>query len=282
MSPSATTIVLYLVFAVGAAAVFFLLPAGGRSRPGVATVFGLSALGALIAFLATRGIGGAEGVGYFFVFAIVALVAAARVVTHTRPVYSALYFVLVVVAVAALLVLSHAEFLAVALIIIYAGAILVTYLFVIMLAQQPGSPMYDRRAREPLLAVLASFTLMAAIAGRLVENPPVTVPHSAQAAATKGTDSRLGDGANGAGTRGQLTARPVADVPLPGAAPRGNSLEIGTIVMTRHVVTLQLAGVLLLVSMVGAIAMSRRKVDSEGWMPPRAPLGQAGREVKPF
>ena len=99
------------------------------------------------------------------------MLAASRVITHPKPVYCAIYFVLVVVAVAALLVLQQAEFLAVALIIIYAGAILVTYLFVIMLAHQGGSPTYDRRAREPFLAILAAFVLMAAVAGKAADLP---------------------------------------------------------------------------------------------------------------
>ena len=108
---------------------------------------------------------------YFSLFAAMAILAATRVITHPKPVYSAIYFVAVVIAVAALLVLQEAEFLAVALVIIYAGAILVTYLFVIMLAQQPGSPIYDRRTREPFLAVVVGFVLMAMIAGRAGELP---------------------------------------------------------------------------------------------------------------
>ena len=58
---------------------------------------------------------------------------------HPRPVYSAVYFVLVVLATTGLCVLAAAEFLAAALVIVYGGAIMVTYIFVIMLAQQaPG------------------------------------------------------------------------------------------------------------------------------------------------
>ncbi len=58
--------------------------------------------------------------------------------------------------------------LAAALLIIYAGAILVTYVFVIMLAQQPSAPAWDTEAREPLFAVLAGFLLIAALAGVMV------------------------------------------------------------------------------------------------------------------
>ena len=48
-------------------------------------------------------------------------------------------------------------------IIVYAGAILVTFLFVIMLAQQAGPSDADHRSREPLLATIAGFVLLGAI-----------------------------------------------------------------------------------------------------------------------
>lgn len=121
---------------------------------------------------------------YFWVFSAIAVVAAVRVVTHPRPVYSALYFVLSVLATAGLFVLLAAEFMAVALVIIYAGAILVTYVFVIMLASHAtsagggadregpitgarqdgtrGGPLteYDTVSREPLFASAVGFALM--------------------------------------------------------------------------------------------------------------------------
>jgi len=159
--------------------------------------------------------------------------------------------------VAALLVLQDAEFLAVALILIYAGAILVTYLFVIMLAQQPGSPIYDRRTREPFLAVVVGFVLMAMIAGRAGEFPV--------RAAEKAT---LADGGRNPGS----------------AAPQltGNTMAIGAVVTTKFVVALELAGVLLLISMVGAIALSRKRVTSDAIRAPHRTLGQIGKEVEPF
>src|SRR3954468_24233307 len=69
---------------------------------------------------------------YFWIFSAIALFGAIRVITHTKPVYSALYFVLTVFASAGLFLLVQAEFMAAALILIYAGAILITYVFVIM------------------------------------------------------------------------------------------------------------------------------------------------------
>src|SRR5688500_18822765 len=107
---------------------------------------------------------------YFWIFSLIALGGAVRVITHPRPVYSALYFVLTVFATAGLFVLLMAEFMAAALILIYAGAILVTYVFVIMLASQSTSPdarsgvrqvtEYDAVSRGPVVAASVGFALM--------------------------------------------------------------------------------------------------------------------------
>lgn len=250
---------MYLLFGLGGTGLYLLMPKTGRPQGGIGAAIGLLAVIGLLLVLGWKVMTGGAQAGYFHLFAAIAMIAAARVVTHPRPVYAAMYFVVVVVATAALLVLQSAEFLAVALIIIYAGAILVTYLFVIMLAQQSGSPVYDRRSREPFASILMGFLLMAAVAGRIGELPPREAP---------------------AATRTQISES------LPNgpstAAVAGNSYAVGVMVMTRHVAALQLAGVLLLVSMVGAIALSRKRVGSEIAEAPGRPLGQIGKEVPPF
>ncbi len=110
-----------------------------------------------------------SGIGvYYWIFSAIALAGAVRVITHPVPVYSALYFVLTVFASAGLFVLLEAEFMAAALVLIYAGAILITYVFVIMLASQARSPgttanvlsEYDAVSREPLAAAVVGFALM--------------------------------------------------------------------------------------------------------------------------
>lgn len=256
-----TAYILYLLFALGGAAVYFLMPRTERNWTLVGSVFGVAAVIGFLVLLATRVVASDGSRWYFCLFAAIALLGASRVITHPRPVYSAIYFVMVVVATAALLVLQSAEFLAVALIIIYAGAILVTYLFVIMLAQQPGSPVYDRRAREPFAAVVAGFVLMGAIAGRAGDLP--TPPSHA----TRVADVTAADGdANGS----------------PTLLATGNTLAVGQVVMTKYVVALEIAGVLLLVSMVGAIAMSRKRVADDGWRGPPRPLGEVGKGAEPF
>lgn len=249
--------ILYVLFALGAAAVYLMLPRGGRSKTVAGALLGVAALAALLVLLAARVIEPGSPKAFFCIFATVALIAATRVVTHRRPIFSALYFVLVVLAVAALLVLQEAEFLAVALVIVYAGAIVVTYLFVIMLAQQSESPVYDRQAREPLLAVLIGFLLMAAVAGQAG-----TLPDTVEQGSVLAT---------GSGQGGQ--ASPIAE---------GNTAAVGTAVMTKYVVVLEISGVLLLIAMIGAIALSKKKVPSEQVRTARKPLGQVGKEVAPY
>ncbi len=252
-----TPYILYSLFAAGAVAVYFRMPRAGESKLGVGAIFGIASLVGLLAVLHTRIAAPVDSRWYFYLFSTIAIAAAARVVTHPRPIWSAMYFILVVIAVAALLVLFGAEFVAIAVVIIYAGAILVTYLFVIMLAQQSGSPMYDRRAREPFAAVVAGFLITGVIAGKIAESPPALPSGVAQA-----SDMILADSAN--------------------APELGNTLAIGNMVMTRYVVALEIAGALLLISMIGAIALSRKNVPSEAFDGSAMPLGQLGKEVDPY
>jgi NADH-quinone oxidoreductase subunit J len=244
LSPN-TALLLYLAFAAGGFGVYLMMPRAERSTTAVGGLIAVASLLGLFALIGSRLSGAGGGSVYFYLFAAIAIAGAARVVTHPKPVYSAIYFVLVVIAVAALLVLLQAEFLAAALVIIYAGAILVTYLFVIMLAQQPGSPMYDRSAREPFAAVVAGFLLMGAVAGQ------------------------AGALSNGA-------------TPAPTSSIIGGTAAMGAIVTTKYVVVLEVAGILLLVSMVGAIALSRKRVPTEVVRTPRPQLGEIGKEVEPF
>lgn len=254
----------YAILTLGAAGVYLAMPQG-RARPGrVWAIVSAGALAGLLGFLAAM-LESTTGRDIFFLlFAAIALFGGVRVITHRKPVYSAVYFVLVVLASAGMLLLLHAEFLAVALVMIYAGAIMVTYVFVIMLAQQSGAPTYDVESREPVIAVGVGFLLAASIGGIALDksNWPTAIAAAGQPAATS-------DGV-------------IVETP----ADRPTVLDIGQALLTRHVVALQLAGVLLLVAMVGAIALvKRRLVDPEAVGPlahETGPPGEIGRHVDPF
>src|SRR5262245_39287508 len=100
----------------GAVGLYVALPRP-RVTLGSAALLLLGGAGALLLLVVQRAATPGSSIATFSLFSLVALVAGIRVVTHRKAVYSALYFVLVVVSVAALLVLAQADFLAVALVI---------------------------------------------------------------------------------------------------------------------------------------------------------------------
>jgi NADH-quinone oxidoreductase subunit J len=145
---------------VGAAAVFMLLPRpqGSRSLLLGGLLGGLALLGAVFLILRT-GVLSPESV-LFYTFAALAIVAGVLLVTQRNPARAALSFALVVLSTCGLFLLLAAPFLMAATIIIYAGAIIVTFLFVLMLASQTGITDADARTREPLLATALGFLLL--------------------------------------------------------------------------------------------------------------------------
>jgi NADH:ubiquinone oxidoreductase subunit 6 (subunit J) len=153
---------LVLALVAGAAAVYLLLP---RPRP-YPSLWGAAA-GAIALLVAGATI---VRVGLltpetllFYVFSGTSLLSGALLVTQHQPARAALSFALVVLSVSGLFLLLAAPFLAAATITVYAGAIIVTFLFVIMLAQQAGADNADSRSREPLLSTLTGFLLLGAL-----------------------------------------------------------------------------------------------------------------------
>jgi NADH:ubiquinone oxidoreductase subunit 6 (subunit J) len=143
---------------LGLAAVYLLLPQPGR-RPIIAGavlgVLALIATGVLLSAAAPS----VEGI-LFYVFSAIAIVAGVLLITQRNPARAALSFALVVLSTCGLFLLQAAPFLMAATIIIYAGAIIVTFLFILMLAQQEGRSDADYRSREPMLASVAGFLLL--------------------------------------------------------------------------------------------------------------------------
>ena len=111
----------------------------------------------------------------FWVFAAAAIACAMLMITSRNPVYAALWFALVTLSVCGLFLLQSAPFLAAATVIVYAGAIIVTFVFVIMLAQQSGATVYDQRSRQPLVATVAAFVVLGALFGTLKSAPRRTM-----------------------------------------------------------------------------------------------------------
>jgi NADH-quinone oxidoreductase subunit J len=166
----------------------------------------------------------------FFTFAAAAIVCAILMITNRNPVYSALWFALATLSVCGLFLLQFAPFLAAATVIIYAGAIVVTFVFVIMLAQQSGAAAYDQRSRQPLAATVAAFVLLGALLS--------TLPHAEMAPATVVANP---------------LSRPAEDESLASMHALGRSL------FGDYLFAVELAGTLLLVATIGAIAIAPRR-----------------------
>jgi NADH:ubiquinone oxidoreductase subunit 6 (subunit J) len=154
---------------LGFAAIYLLLPKARRSKPilggalaALALVFGAAVLIRTDTFAIESLL--------FFAFAGAAIVAGVLMIAQSNPVHAALSFALVVLSTCGLFLLLAAPFLMAATIIIYAGAIVVTFLFVIMLAQQEGVSNADQRSREPFLASLAGGVLLASLLCVLQKN----------------------------------------------------------------------------------------------------------------
>jgi len=274
-----TPLALYIASVVGAVGLILCMPKRRGNLGKLGAVLAAAALGGLWLFIrqVSGPLGFPEGTGpFYFIFSAIAIGAAGRVITHTRPVYAALWFVMVILASAGLFLTLAAEFMALALIIIYAGAILVTYMFVIMLASQTTaeqaeatSPVYDRLAREPVAAVTAGFLLLALLLnvtvnpGQLESNPRARAPSDQQLAATVLADRPrhpAGEAARAGASGGneQLTSA------VEGGAVRLANIErIGVDLFRSHPLGLELAGVILLVALIGAVVIAKTRVAEE-------------------
>jgi NADH:ubiquinone oxidoreductase subunit 6 (subunit J) len=174
---------LVLPLVLGFGAIWLLMPQPRRRDVRLAAALGIAGL--LVAGLALVDTNGRLADVLFCIFAGIAVVAGVLMITQRNPVYAALWFALVILSTCGLFLLQSAPFLAAATIIVYAGAIIVTFLFVIMLAQQSGLADYDRRSREPLLASLAGLVLLTSllfVLQKTFADPNLTGPNLATAA----------------------------------------------------------------------------------------------------
>jgi NADH-quinone oxidoreductase subunit J len=154
---------LFLVPVVlGFLALYLSLPRVRRYSPAWGAALAALALLAAGWLLVERGLALVETI-VFCTFSAIAILSGGLLITQRNPVRAALSFALVVLSTCGLFLLQAAPFLMAATIIIYAGAIIVTFLFVIMLAQQTGQSDADLRSREPFLSTVAGFVLLGAL-----------------------------------------------------------------------------------------------------------------------
>jgi NADH-quinone oxidoreductase subunit J len=173
----------------------------------------------------------------FYAFAAILLFAALRVITARNPVHSALFLVLAFATASGLWMLLEAEFLAIALILVYIGAVMVLFLFVVMMLD-----INIDRLREGYWDYLVPGL---AVAGIMVAEMAVVL----------------------AGRHfGLIAMLP----PAPKSADYSNTKALGRVVYTDYIYPFEISAVILLVAIVAAIALTlRRRKDSKYQDPAR-------------
>lgn len=241
-----------------AAGVLWLMP-GSKHRPkpvGIVLTLGGLALLAWQIDDFTSPIG--ESI-LFWLFAGVAVLSAVLMITNRKPVYSALWFASVTLSTCGLFLLQYAPFLAAATVVVYAGAIVVTFVFVIMLAQQSGAPPYDQWARQPFVATVAAFVVLAIIVGALRDfSIAEQAMNSADSSAINASDVvQSGKTVRAAPESREGVANPLSQVPP--KQPLGKIHALGRSLFGDYLYAVELAGTLLLVATIGAIAIAPRR-----------------------
>ena len=167
----------------------------------------------------------------FYLFGLIAVAAAITFVTRKSPVAAALWLVNTMFALAAMYIMLDAHFIGAIQVIVYAGAIMVVFLFVIMLLNL-GHPSEIADARG-LWAKLAAGTVGLLLLAQLMLM-----------------------------VRERLPA-PLVEIPGAPAAtdePVNALLSIGTPLITEHIIAFETAAVLLLAAIVGAVILAKRRV----------------------
>ncbi len=169
----------------------------------------------------------------FYTLAVTIVVLGVLVITAKSAVHSVLFLVLNFLCVAALYVTLNAEFLAVIQIMVYAGGIVVLYLFVVMLVNLKRAPEQhaDPRRLGVIGMLLAGVVLLELVAVSVYSASREAAP--AVASAVREFPDRLND-------------------------PLLNTERLGWVLYTDYLIPFELASMLLLVAMIGAIVLARR------------------------
>jgi NADH-quinone oxidoreductase subunit J len=166
----------------------------------------------------------------FYVFSAVLLIASFRVITARSPVYAALFLVLAFFSAACIWMLLRAEFLAISLVLVYVGAVMVLFLFVVMMLDINTDTLREGFWKHFPVALVVGVVIVLEMALVLMPGFDVHVAPAPDA----------------------------ADLQL------GNTKLLGIEIYTHYLYPLQIAAVLLLVAIIAAIALTlRRRKDSK-------------------
>ena len=169
--------------------------------------------------------------GFFYLFSAVLLFAAFRVITARNPVHAVLYLMLAFSQASAVWLLLRAEFLAIVLVLVYLGAVMVLFLFVVMMLDLNIDSLRQGFWRHFPLAMLIGVVIALEMAYVLM------------------------GGFRGLAADVQTTAPALAAT---AGQPYSNTRALGTLLYTEYLYPLQIAAVLLVVAMITAIALTLR------------------------
>ena len=159
---------------------------------------------------------------FFYLFAGICCLAGLMVVSSRNPVHSVLFLILAFFNAAGLFILLNAEFLAMLLVVVYVGAVAVLFLFVVMMLDINYSELREGFQKYRSLGLLIGAVLLVELFATFFE-------YSGN----------------------------VKSLPSPGAVH--NTKALGQVIYTDYIYLFQLAGLILLVAMIGAIALTLRK-----------------------
>jgi NADH-quinone oxidoreductase subunit J len=162
----------------------------------------------------------------FYIFGTILVLSALGVIISRNPVYSALSLVLCFVTSAAVWLLIEAEFLAVVLVLVYVGAVMVLFLFVVMMLDINLEELRAGFTRYAWLGALIAISVVVEIVGVVW---------------VRGVGIDVSKG------------------PVPTAVDYSNTLELGRVMYTKYAYPFELAAVLLLVAIVAAISLTLRR-----------------------
>jgi len=163
----------------------------------------------------------------FFILSALALVAGVMVITRRNAVHSVIWLIVALFAVGGIFLMQQAEFLFAVQIILYVGGIMVLFLFVVMLVNLDVALKQAQFSRQWLLGVLTVLLLVAQLCYVLYNR---------------------GQGL-------ELPTRPL----MP--APQGNTQAVGQALYQSYMLPVEIASLLLLVAMVGAVIMAKKKFE---------------------
>ncbi len=161
---------------------------------------------------------------FFYLFAIVLIASSVAVVSAKNPVHAVLFLILAFFNAAGLFVLLGAEFLAMILVVVYVGAVMVLFLFVVMMIDVNFAELRAGVLKYLPIGLIVGFILLFELI--FVVGAWVTAPQLA------------------------------IDAPTPPPAEVSNTRALGDILYTDYVYLFQAAGLILLVAMIGAIVLT--------------------------